>query len=315
VRSKPPLIAVVGPTASGKSDLGIALALKFNGEIINCDSVQVYRRLYVATSKVPDAERRGIAHHLIDIADPVENFTAVAWAERARESIAEIEGRGRRAILVGGSGFYLKALATRFFEAPEIEPGFRPRLERLRIQRGAAHLHSILERVDPETAKRYSARDWPRVIRALEVYFSSGRTLSRWQRESVERPTEEASRLHYLVLNPPRDELYARINRRADRMVGNGLVKEIQEIIASGVPATAKAFGAHGYRRVVEYLLGERELEDAIEQMKLDTRHYAKRQLTWWRRQPRTHWLEGFGDAEEIQMDAERMVDEIDRLA
>lgn len=136
-----------------------------------------------------------------------------------------------------------------------------------------------------------------------------------WQRESMERPTEEASRLHYIVLNPPRDELYARINRRADMMVGNGLVKEIQEIIASGVPATAKAFGAHGYRRVVEHLLGERELEDAIEQMKLDTRHYAKRQLTWWRKQHRTHWLEGFGDAEEIQAEAERTVHEINRLA
>jgi tRNA dimethylallyltransferase len=311
VRSKPPLIAVVGPTASGKSDLGIALALQFDGEIINCDSVQVYRRLYVATSKVPESERCGVPHHLIDIADPEENYTAVAWAERARESIAEIEARGRRAILVGGSGFYLKALTTRFFEAPEIDPGLRPRLEVLRVKRGAPHLHDILKRVDPVTAQRYAPRDWPRVIRALEVYFSSGMTLSTLQKESLERPTDEASRLHYLVLNPPRDELYERIDRRADLMVAHGLVKEVQNIIASGVRPDAKAFGAHGYRRVVEHLLGERELEDAVEQMKLDTRHYAKRQLTWWRKQPRTHWLNGFGDAVEIRAEAIRMVDEL----
>lgn len=299
-----PLIAVVGPTASGKSDLGIALAERLGGEIVNCDSVQVYRGIYVATAKVPAAERRGIPHHLIDIVAPTDNFTAVAWAERARAAIAQIEGRGKRAILVGGTGFYLRALATKFCDAPEIDETLRPRLQRSLRRRGADHLHRMLARVDPATAARCAPRDWSRVTRALEVFFSSGVGLSAWQARAPEEPTPEAARLSYFVLNPPREELYALIDRRADQMVARGLVEEVRDLIAAGVPPTAKAFGAHGYRRVVEYLEGRRTLEDAIEQMKLDTRHYAKRQLTWWRAQPNTHWLHGFGWEERIVEEA-----------
>jgi tRNA dimethylallyltransferase len=302
------LIAVVGPTASGKSDLSIALAESFQGEIINCDSVQVYRGIYVATAKVPIEEQRGIPHHLIDIAEPEENFTAVAWAARARTAIAEIEARGRLAILVGGTGFYLRALATKFFDAPEIDHTLRPRLQCLLERRGPEHLHRLLARVDPRTAARYAPKDWSRVTRALEVYFSSGMPLSVWQARTPEEPTPEAARLCYLVLNPPREELYERINQRADLMAERGLVEEVRSLIAAGVPPHAKAFGAHGYRRVVEYLLGKRTLEDAIEQMKLDTRHYAKRQLTWWRKQTNTFWLDGFGFSEEVMAEANRTV-------
>lgn len=296
----PPLIAVVGPTASGKSDLGLALAEQFNGEIINCDSVQVYRGIYVATAKVPVEEQRGIPHHLIDIADPTENFTAVKWAAAARATIAEIEARGKRAFLVGGTGFYLKALTTQFFEAPEIDETLRPRLLKLMARQGPEHLHKLLARVDSAMAERYAPKDWSRVTRALEVYFSSGKPLSQWQVESPEVPTPEAARLHYLVLEPPREELYDRINRRADLMIEQGLVQEIQDLIASGVPTDAKAFQAHGYKRFVEYLQGQRTLESAVEQMKLDTRHYAKRQWSWWRAQANTHWLKGFGFEEAI---------------
>lgn len=303
-----PLIAVVGPTASGKSDLGIALAAAFDGEIVNCDSVQVYRGIYVATAKVPPEERRGIPHHLIDIVDPEVNFTAVQWAARAREMIARIEARHRRVFLVGGTGFYLRALATNFFEAPEIDPSLRPRLQRISARRGPVHLHRMLARVDPQAAARFAPRDWSRVTRALEVYFSSGTPLSIWQARSPETEATEAARLYYLVLNPPRAELYARINERADLMVERGLVEEVRRLIASGVSPTAKAFGAHGYRRVVEYLLGQRTLASAIEQMKLDTRHYAKRQLTWWRKQSHTIWLDGFGNAKEIQEQAIQIV-------
>jgi tRNA dimethylallyltransferase len=304
-----PLVAVVGPTASGKSDLGIALAARYGGEIVNCDSVQVYRRIEIATAKVPLAEQRGIPHHLIDIVEPTENFTAVAWAARAREAIAGIESRGRMAFLVGGSGFYLRALASELCEAPEIDSRLRPRLHRLLVRRGAAHLHRMLARIDPILGARYAANDWPRVTRALEVYFSSGLPLSAWQQRSPERRTSEGERMHYLVLAPPREALYERINRRADEMVGRGLLSEVSELIDSGVPMTAKAFGAHGYRRVVEHLAGERTLESAIEQMKLDTRHYAKRQWTWWRNQPRTHWLDGFGCEEQIIAQAAQIVD------
>jgi tRNA dimethylallyltransferase len=303
-----PLIAIVGPTASGKSDLGIALAAAFNGEIVNCDSVQVYRGVNVATAKVPAEERRGIPHHLIDIVEPTYNFTAVEWAARAREVIADIESRGKMVFLVGGTGFYLRALTTRFFASPPIDQRLRPRFQRLLERRGAEHLHRMLRRVDPKLAAKFAPKDWSRVIRALEVYFSSGRPLSEWQERSPEEPTEYAARLYYLVLKPPREELYERINQRVDRMVERGLLEEIQGLIASGVPPTAKAFNAHGYKRFVEYILGQRTLESAIEQMKLDTRHYAKRQWTWWRAQRNTFWLEGFGFEEKVIEKAREIV-------
>jgi len=304
---KLPLIAVVGPTASGKSDLGIALAERFDGEIVNCDSVQVYRGVNVATAKVPMEERRGIPHHLIDIVEPAVNFTAVAWAEEARRVITNIESRGKRAILVGGTGFYLRALTTKFFDSPEIDESVRPRLQKIMEKRGAESLHRMLARVDPRLAAKFASKDFSRVIRALEVYFSSGRPLSEWQERSPEEPTEFAGRLHYFVLAPPREELYERINRRVDVMVERGLLEEIEGLIASGAPPTAKAFNAHGYKRFVEYLLGRRTLESAIEQMKLDTRHYAKRQWTWWRAQANTHWLSGFGFEVNVIEDAARI--------
>jgi tRNA dimethylallyltransferase len=306
-----PLIAIVGPTASGKSDLGVALALRFDGEIVNCDSVQVYRGLNVATAKVPLEERRGVPHHLIDIVEPAVNFTAVAWAEQAREAIAGIEARGKRAILVGGTGFYLRALATKFFDSPEIDESFRPRLQKIMERRGAEHLHRMLARVDPKLAAKFAPKDWSRVTRALEVYFSSGQPLSQWQERSPEEATEFAERLRYFVLKPPREELYERINERVDLMVERGLLEEIQNLIAAGVPPTAKAFNAHGYKRFVEYLLGQRTLESAIEQMKLDTRHYAKRQWTWWRAQKNTFWLEGFGFEETVIAEASRIAEQL----
>ena len=311
--SKPPLIAVVGPTASGKSDLGIALAERFDGEIVNCDSVQVYRGVNVATAKVPMEERRGVPHHLIDIVEPTVNFTAVAWAEEAKRVIAGIESRRKRAILVGGTGFYLRALTTKFFDSPEIDEGVRPRLQRIMEKRGADWLSRMLARVDPRLAAKFAPKDFSRVIRALEVYFSSGRPLSEWQERSPEEPTEFAGRLHYFVLAPPRDDLYERINRRVDVMVELGLLKEIQNLIAAGVPPAAKAFNAHGYKRFVEYLMGRRTLDSAIEQMKLDTRHYAKRQWTWWRAQANTYWLSGFGFEPNVIEDAARIAERLYR--
>jgi len=304
-----PLVAVVGPTASGKSDLGIALAHRYGGEVVNCDSVQVYRGIEIATAKVPLAERQGIPHHLVDFVEPTVSMTAVEWAELARQTIAGIESRGRRVFLVGGTGFYLRALTTRFFESPPIDPGLRPRLQRLMERCGPEHLHRMLRKVDPRLAETYAPRDWSRVIRALEVRFSSGRPLSEWQRQTPEEPTAEARRLRYLVLEPPREQLYDRINRRVDLMVEGGLLREIEELIAAGVPPTAKAFQAHGYRRFVEYLLGKRTLASAIEQMKLDTRHYAKRQWTWWRAQESTFWLRGFGSEPGVIEEAVRVVE------
>ena len=289
------ITAIVGPTASGKSNLGIKLALARSSEIINLDSVQVYRRISIATAKVPFDERRGVPHHLIDIVEPTENFTAGDYARIAARTIQEVESRHHSAIFVGGTGFYLRALVKPFFEGPKTDLELRDRLVKLRDRYGPERLHRILKRVDPQAAQNLSPRDWSRTMRALEVYFQTGRRISESQPETPPAP-ELAARVRVIALNPPREELYARINSRADEMFESGLVEEVESLIASGIPPSAKAFQAHGYRRVVEYLAGKRTREDALNQMKVDTRHYAKRQLSWWRSWPGVMWIDRFGD-------------------
>ncbi|HEY0098007.1 MAG TPA: tRNA (adenosine(37)-N6)-dimethylallyltransferase MiaA [Pyrinomonadaceae bacterium] len=295
-----PIIVVAGPTASGKSELGIALALRFEGEIINCDSVQIYQGIEIATAKVPPAEQRGVPHHLLDFVPPHVNFTAGAWAETATRTLSEIEARGRLAIFVGGTGFYLRALREPFFPSPPTDEALRARLTQLRERRGAEHLHRILRRLDPASASRLHPRDWSRVQRALEVRVQTGAPLS-LQQPARPAPPPFAARLHIFALSPPRDALYARINERAARHFQAGLIEEVSRLLKAGVPAASNALGAHGYRRAVEYLNGARTLESAIEQTKLDVRHYAKRQLTWFRREPGVEWIEGFGDEPETQ--------------
>jgi len=287
--------AIVGPTASGKSELGIRLALAVDGEIINLDSVQVYRGIQIATAKVPPEEQRGVPHHLIDIVEPTSNFTAGEYARLAAEKLSEIEARGRMALLVGGTGFYLRALVSPLFESPQTDLGLRERLSQRRDERGAQYLHRLLNRIDPRASSRISPRDWSRSMRALEFFFQTGQRISDEQPDTP-TPPEFAARIRVLALQPPRDELYERINARAKAMFERGLVEEVQALMAEGVPPTAKAFQAHGYRRVVEYLQGRRSREDALNQMKLDTRHYAKRQLSWWRAWPDVKWLQYFGD-------------------
>lgn len=287
--------AIVGPTASGKSELGIRLALASEGEIINLDSVQVYRRIQVATAKVPAHERRGVPHHLIDIVEPTENFTAGEYARLAAASLSDVEARGRTAILVGGTGFYLRALVSPLFESPKTDLKLRERLIGLADRRGREHLHKLLSRIDARAAARLQPRDLSRVMRAIEVFFQTGRRMSESQPE-VPPPPEFASRARVIALSPPREALYELINRRAERMFEGGLVEEVERLVSEGVPLDAKAFQAHGYRRVVEYLKGARTREDALNQMKLDTRHYAKRQLSWWRAWPGVKWIYRFGD-------------------
>jgi tRNA dimethylallyltransferase len=290
-----PIIAVVGPTASGKSELGIEVALRLDGEIINCDSVQVYQQIQVATAKVPLTERRGVPHHLIDFVPPTINYTAADWAREASRTIDEIEKRGRTALLVGGTGLYLRALRQPFFPSPPTDETLRARLTKLRERRGNERLHAILRKFDPEEAAKLNANDWPRVQRAIEFYLQTGECISA-QRSSREESPPFVSRIKVFALNPPRNELYERINRRTELHFSNGLVEEVQRLLSDGVPARSNALGAHGYRRVVEHLRGERDLASAIEQTKLDVRHYAKRQLTWFRREPGVVWLDGFGD-------------------
>jgi len=294
-----PVIAIVGPTASGKSTLGIEVALQLDGEIINCDSVQVYQDIQVATAKVSLEKRKGVPHHLIDFVPPAINCTAVEWAREATKTIEGIEARQRIPLLVGGTGFYLRALRRPFFVSPQTDESLRLRLNRMREQHGAEYLHRVLRRLDPRAAAQLYPRDWPRVQRAIEVCLQTGRSIVD-QKDDRPDAHESARRLRILALNPPREELYTRINERTEAHFNAGLVDEVRELLARGVPANSNALGAHGYRRVVEYLEGKRSLESAVEQTKLDVRHYAKRQLTWFRHEAGVEWFAGFGEEKTV---------------
>jgi len=295
VPSENPVIAIVGPTASGKSTLGIEVALQLNGEIINCDSVQVYTEIQIATAKVPLDERKGVPHHLIDFVSPNVNYTAGEWAREAAQKIEEIESRGRVPLLVGGTGFYLRALRQPLFASPPTDESLRQRLTRSREKRGPEHLHRLLNRIDANAARQLYPRDWPRVQRALEVYLQTGKSIVDQQPERPE-PHESSRRLRILALNPPRAELYQRINERTEAHFRAGLVDEVRDLLARGFSPASNALGAHGYRRVVECLQGLRDLDSAVEQTKLDVRHYAKRQLTWFRHEAGVEWFNGFGE-------------------
>jgi tRNA dimethylallyltransferase len=305
-----PIIAIAGPTASGKSELGIALALRFGAEIINCDSVQVYRDVEIATAKVPLAERRGVPHHLLDFVPMEVNYTAGDWARDAARTIEEIEARGRLAFIVGGTGFYLRALRQPFFQSRPTDEDLRRRLTRIRERRGAEHLHKMLARLDPVSALKLFPRDWPRVQRALEVRFQSGRSISE-QAPARPEPPACAARIRVFALLPPRAELYRRINERTQVHFDRGLVEEVRALLAGGASPESTALGAHGYRRVVEYLRGERTQESALEQTRLDIRHYSKRQLTWFRREEGVEWFEGFGENPWVQARAAARVEEL----
>ena len=294
------IYAIAGPTASGKTELGVALALHLgNAEIINCDSVQIYKEIEIATAKPSEEEKRGIVHHLIDYVSPEIKYTAAHWASDASEKIEEIESRGNVPILVGGTGFYLRTLRNPFFESPRTDENLRERLKNIKDKKGAEHLHKLLHRVDPQLAEKLFPRDYVRTMRGLEVFFQTGKRLSELQPERSE-PPEFARRIKLFVLNPPRDILYEKINLRAERHFEKGLVEEVKKLREKGLRDDTNALGAHGYRRVCEFLRGERDLESAVEQTKQDVRNYAKRQLSWFRREKDAIWLDGFGNEPEI---------------
>lgn len=296
---KNPIFAIAGPTASGKTALGVQLALAMGGEIINCDSVQIYKQIQIATAKPSAEEKRGVPHHLVDYVEPTINYTAADWARDAAAEIGAIESRGKIPILVGGTGFYLRTLRHPLFESPPTDDSLRERLRRIKELRGPEHLHRILQKVDAESAERLFPRDYIRVNRALEVYFQTGRRFSE-RREDRLPPPEFADRILLFVLEPPRAELYEKINRRAEMHFEAGLVDEVRRLRERGVADSTNALGSHGYRRVCEYLRGERTLESALEQTKQDVRNYAKRQLTWFRSEKRALWLRGFGEDSEV---------------
>lgn len=300
----------MGPTASGKTALGIELALAIGGEIINCDSVQIYRQIEIATAKPTEKEKRGVSHHLIDYVDPNVNYTAADWAADATNKIIDIESRGQIPILVGGTGFYLRTLRQPLFESPKTDVNLRSRLAAIHKKHGAEFIHSMLRRVDPVTAARLPIRDYVRVIRGLEVYFQTGERIS-VQQPNRSEPPEFVGRIRLFVLNPSRAELYEKINRRTEAHFTDGLVDEVRKLLDVGVMDGTNALGAHAYRRVCEYLRGERTLESAIDQSKQDVRHYVKRQLTWFRRENDVHWLNGFGDENRIKIELLKLISDV----
>ncbi len=296
-----PLVAVLGPTGSGKSELALAIAERFQGEIINCDSLQVYRHFDIGTAKLPAGERRGIPHHLIDIAGPDELFTAGEFARRARETIAEIEDRGRVPMLAGGTGFYLRALLDGLFEGPTRDQSLRDRLsarERLR----AGSLHRLLGRFDPESAAKIHANDIPKTMRALEVCLLTRRPVSELFRRGRNALTDH--RVLKLGLLPEREELYRRLDARCAAMFDSGLVEEVQRILSLGFTGVEKPFESHGYKQALQLIRRELSPRDAVFYAQRNTRQYAKRQITWFRRESNLEWLRGFGSDPEIQRQA-----------
>ena len=288
------IYVIAGPTASGKTALGVELAIRVGGEVINCDSVQIYQRIQLATAKPSEEEMRGVPHHLIGYVDPNIDYTAGDWARDATAMIREIESRGKVPILVGGTGFYLRTLRQPLFESPKTDTELRERFRTIHSDLGPEYLHQLLVDVDPITAGKLEPRDYIRVIRALEVYFQTGQPLSQ-QQANLPEPPDFADRMKVFVLNPPRAELYKKIDIRTEQHFDAGLVNEVKQLRADGVRDNGNALGAHAYRRVCEFLRGERTLDSAIEQSKQDVRNYAKRQMTWFRREPGVIWLDGFG--------------------
>ena len=304
------IYAIAGPTASGKTALAVELALHLgDAEVINFDSVQVYDKIQIATAKPSIEEMKGVPHHLIGYIDPSVNCTAADWASDAAEKIKEIESRGKTVILVGGTGFYLRTLRHPLFEGPSTDPEIRNRLLELKDEKGAEHLHRILMRLDATAAEAIPPADFIRTTRALEVYFQTGRKISEVRVERAPAP-EFSSRIKLTVLDPPRGLLYERIDARAAMHFERGLVDEVRKLLAEGIPESSSALGAHGYRRVCEYLRGERTLESAVEKTQQNVRNYAKRQITWFKKENPELWLTGFGDSIEIQTELFKRLNE-----
>lgn len=303
----PLLVAIVGPTGSGKTSLSLALAERCGGEIVNCDSVAVYREFNIGTAKPSPEERARAPHHLLDIVDPEGVITAGDYARRGREVLNDIKRRERLPIVVGGTGLYLRALLEGLFAGPERSEELRERLRRREKEKGVAHLHRLLRKLDPEAAVRIHENDTPKVIRALEVCISSRAPMSELWKQGRDALT--GFRIVRVGLNPERNALYTRINERCRRMFDAGLVEETRALMEKYPKAWA--LSSLGYKQAAQYLRGEIDLKLALWAAQQSHRNYAKRQLTWFRREPEVKWLAGFGDDVEVQQKAIAAMSEI----
>lgn len=287
-----PLIVVAGPTGAGKSTLALRVCEEFSGEIINCDSLQLYRGFHIGTAKTPESQRRGIPHHLLDVLDPPDGYSAGEYARVARNTIADISIRGRLPVVVGGTGFYLRALLNGLPHLPESDDAVRRRLMD-RERRKAGSMRRLLSRLDPASAERIHPNDTQRSMRAVEIRLVSGQVSP----PAIETGPLGGYRILKIGPDPDRAALYCLLDARAKQMFASGLVEEIEALLANGCTGAEKPFESLGYRQGLAYIRGEITLDRAIYLTQLDTRHYAKRQWTWFRRDPEMIWLTGFGDS------------------
>lgn len=293
-----PLVAIVGPTGAGKSALGISVAAHFGGEVVCCDSTQLYRRFDIGTAKVPPAEQLEIPHHMMDLLDAEEVFTAGDYRRRALGVLEDLQRRAKLPVFTVGTGLYLRALLEGLSDAPTRSDELRARLRRIADARGPAHLHRMLARLDPAAAARIASRDLPKMTRALEVRLLTGKPITELHRAG--RPPLEGYHAIKIGLVPPRAALYQRIERRTDAMLAAGWLQEVQRLVAGGIPSDAKPFQFIGYGQLRAHLAGVVTLSAAVHAIQQATRRYAKRQLTWFRREPGVRWFEGFGDDAKI---------------
>jgi tRNA dimethylallyltransferase len=295
----PPLVAIVGPTASGKSVLGIFLAKEFGGEVVACDSTQLYRGFDIGTAKPTGAERAGVPHHLLDILDPSEESTAGGYRERAIAVLNDLCVRSRLPVFTVGTGLYLRALLEGLAELPLRSDEIRERLRASAFEHGPGHLHEILARLDAQAAAQIAAADEQKLIRAIEICLLAQKPLSEVHRAGRTPLTDW--RILKIGLQPEREALVKRIHERTDAMLQAGWLEEVSRLMASGLPENAKPFNFIGYRALRNHLRGELSLEAARRAIQQGTRQYAKRQLTWFRREANVHWLAGFGGDRKIQ--------------
>ncbi len=305
-----PIICIAGPTASGKTALAVELARELDGEVVSCDSMQVYCRMDIGTAKPTVQERRGIVHHMIDVAQPEEDFSVSRYCAMATPIVEDIVARGKVAIVAGGTGLYMDSLIKGNDFAPFPSTGVRERLEAQADEQGMEAMRSWLEQVDPQAASRITDRK--RLLRALEVYLETGETITQHNLRTQQKPPRFTP--VWLGLDfEDRADLYSRIDRRVSVMLEQGLVEEIQNLLASGVPEKATAMQAIGYKEFVAALRGEGTIEEAADAVRQSSRRYAKRQLTWFRRNGNMHWLHRHdGDGEEIFRAARQIIQEID---
>jgi tRNA dimethylallyltransferase len=302
--SLPPLLAIVGPTAAGKSSLGIFLAKELSGEVVACDSTQLYRGFDIGTAKPSIADLQSIPHHLLDILEPTDASTAGDYRERAIAVLAHLRARQRLPILTAGTGLYLRALLDGLGDLPQRSEEIRERLRASVAEHGQGHLHKMLEHLDSQAAKQIAAADEQKLIRAIEICLVSGKPVSAVHRAG--RTPLTGWRIFKIGLEPPREALYQRIHARTDSMLAAGWPDEVRRLMAGGLPDNAKPFDFIGYRELRSHLRGELTFEQARAAIQLGTRQYAKRQLTWFRREANVHWLSGFGDAPNVQSMAQK---------